>query len=81
MNADWQERATHLKAPRANGPWRAEQGCVRWAHWASGMGCSHRACVASASCHPSAPAGLPWALGPEESWLREGTPDSSDTAA
>lgn len=62
MNSDRQKGATHLKIHRANGPWRAEQTFVCWAHWACGIGCSHRACVAAASGHASAPAGLPWAL-------------------
>lgn len=62
MNADRQEGAIHLKASRANGPWSSEQTFVLWAHWASGIGCSHRACVAAASGCASAPAGLPWAL-------------------
>lgn len=59
MDTDWQKGATHLKTHRANGPWRAEQTFVCWAHWACGIGCSHRACVATASGHAS---GLPWAL-------------------
>lgn len=61
VKADWQEGATHLKAPRANGSWRDEQTLWTGHTGNLGIGCSRKACVAAASGHALAPSGLLWA--------------------